>query len=176
MVDKPVKLFFILIFLLTFCSFSNAQDDASRANGKAPKEDYPLGIRETLAKVRIQRAEKEYKELIERGEEAARLSEELSKALESGQKFSAEDKKKIERLERLIKRIRTDLGARDDDEKDIEKNEPANLTNVIKNIKEDTANLLSEIKKIGRHTISVVAIESSNSLLKLVRLLRFNTN
>jgi seryl-tRNA synthetase len=151
---------------LTFCSFSNAQDDASRANGKAPKEDYPLGIRETLAKVRIQRAEKEYKELIERGEEAARLSEELSKALESGQKFSAEDKKKIERLERLIKRIRTDL----------EKNEPANLTTVIKNIKEDTANLLSEIKKIGRHTISVVAIESSNSLLKLVRLLRFNTN
>lgn len=175
MAVKPLKFLSIFALMLTLCVFASAQSDFPQ-NSKTPKEDYPTGIQETLEKGRIKQAEKEYKELVARGEEAAQLGEELSKILESGQKLSAEDKKKIERLEKLIKRIRTDLGAEDDDENSNDEAEPTNLENVIKNIKEDTAILLSEIKKIGRHTISVVAIESSNSLLKLIRFLRFNTN
>jgi septal ring factor EnvC (AmiA/AmiB activator) len=172
-----LKFFLTFVFILTFCFSANAQDDASTSNGRpTPKQDLPVGIQETLAKGRIKQAEKEYKELVTRGEEAAALGEELSKTLESGQKFSSEDKKKIERLEKLIKRIRTDLGAEDDNQKGDEKDQQMNLSNVIKNIQEDTANLLSEIKRIGRHTISVIAIESSNSVLKLIRFLRFNSN
>jgi seryl-tRNA synthetase len=166
-----------LTFILSCGLYANAQTDASTPNGRPNpiRQDLPNGIKETLAKSRIKRAEKEYQQLLERGEEAAKLGEEISKMLENGQRFTAADKKKLDRLEKLVKRIRTDLGGRDED-KDSENDKPLNFAGVIKNIQEDTANLLSEIKKIGRHTVSVVAIENSNSVLKLIRFLRFNSN
>ena len=175
MVQLSVKFLLVFTFSFAFCWSANAQGDASTRNGRPRAEELPTNIQESLAKGRIKRAEKEYQELLERGEEAARLGEEIGKALESGQKLSTADKKKLERLERLVKRIRTDLGGQDDDQRE-EKDRPLTVASVVKNIQEDTASLLSEIKKIGRHTISVIAIESSNSLLKLIKFLRFNTN
>lgn len=178
MTVKPQKFLLAFIFVLTFCFLVNGQDNASTRDGRPDpnKPDLPVGIQETLAKSRLKRAEKEYQDLLERSEEAAKLGEELSKVLESGQKFSSDDKKKLERLEKIIKRIRTDLGGKDDSPTESETGENFNFKSAIKNIQKDTANLLGEIKKIGRHTISVIAIESSNSVLKLIRFLRFNSN
>lgn len=181
MSKKSLNFLFALIFVLAGCISAHAQGaDASTANGKPDpaRQDLPDGLKETLAKERIKSEEKEYQELVQRGEEAAKLGEELNKSLATSQKFTAEDVKKLDRLEKIVKKIREELGAKDEDaDQDEKKSErPSSFQSAVINIKEDTANLLSEIKKIGRHSISVVAIESSNALLKLVRFLRFNKN
>lgn len=171
------KISLAFIFILVFSVLANAQaPDAATADGKndsTNKLDLPKGIKETLAKQRIEREEKEYQELVGRGEEAVQLSSDLNKSLEGSRNLSAEDLKKLDRLEKLIKKIRSDLGAKND-ESDETRPEETSLPATGKNLEEMTGDLLSEIKKIGRHTISVVAIESSNSLLKLVRFLRSN--
>jgi hypothetical protein len=180
MIKKSLNLLFAFIVVFgTFVCVNAQAADASTANGRPdPRQlDMPDSFKENLAKQRIKSEEKEYQELVKRGEEAAKLGEELSQSWETSQKFSSEDEKKILRLEKLVKKIRSDLGAESED-KESEKEEfekTSNFQKAVKNIREDTANLISEIKKIGRHSISVIAIESSNTLLKLVRFLRFSS-
>ena len=180
MVRKSSNL--LLAFVFVLCAFLcvNAQVlDAGSASGRPdPRQmDLPESFKENLAKQKIKSQEKEFQELVKRAEEAAKIGEELSKSWETTRKFSPEDEKKLDRLEKLVKKIRTDLGAENEgeDAEKIEIEKPSNFQKAIKTIREDTANLISEIKKIGRHTISVIAIESSNTLLKLVRFLRFSS-
>jgi uncharacterized protein YlxW (UPF0749 family) len=182
MLRKPLNILFAFIFVCAAFLSVNAQgSDASTSSGRPSSNelDMPESFKENLAKQRIKNEEKEYQELVQRGEEAAKLGAEISKSWETSQKFSTEDEKKLDRLEKLVKKIRTELGAEGEvegEEKNkIEIEKPSTFQKVIKNIQEDAANLLSEIKKIGRHSISVIAIESSNTLLKLVRFLRFNS-
>lgn len=161
----------ILLFTLLFLSatVSSAQNERN----SQPKLDLPDSMRENLAKRRIKDEEEEYQELIKRGEEAVKLSEELTKSYEENNKLSGEDQKKLEKLEKVVKRIRRDLGAEDDDE-ETQNNKPSTLLNTLKIIKEKSNSLLSELKKTSRHSISVVAVESSNAVFRLVRFLRFN--
>ncbi len=109
MTKKPLKFLFAFIFALMTCLCVNAQtSDASTSNGRPDPNkfnDLPDPIKETLAKQRIKNEEKEYQELLKRGEDAAKLSAELNKSLESTQNLTTEDIKKLERLEKLVKKI-----------------------------------------------------------------------
>lgn len=163
MLSRLSKFLFILLIGLFGVGLVFAQDT----------RDYPEALKENLAKRRIKEEEKEYNELIKRGEEAAKLSEELSKSYEENKKLSAEDQKKLEKLEKVVKRIRRDLGAEDDDENEKEA-KPSTMFKTLTTIKEKTYNLLAELKKASRYSISVVAVESSNTIFRLIRFLRFN--
>lgn len=165
------KLIFIFTLLFAGVVITSAQEERN----SSPKLDLPDSMRENLAKKRIKDEEEEYQELIKRGEEAVKLSEELSKSFEENHKLSSDDQKKLEKLEKIVKRIRRDLGAEDDDTAK-QDNKPSTLTNTLNTIKDKTNSLLSELKKTSRHSISVVAVESSNAVFRLVRLLRFNKN
>lgn len=175
--------FILLAVILAFSVGARAQSaDASSASGRPEQEDYSDGIKETLAKQRIKTEEKQFAELIDRTEQAAAISEELNKSFETTRKFTSEDAKKLDRLEKIVKKIRQELGSvknggdpeANDDDAPPEK--PLSVKNALGNMREDTSNLLAEIKKAGRFSISVAAIESSNSLLRLVRFLRSNQN
>jgi len=167
--------FLQFIFLLALISGAsvcvNAQMDASTRDGRPrQEEDLPKSIKENLAKGRIDQEKKEHEELLKRGEEALKLSGELEKSFAANNKLSAEDFKKLERLEKLVKKIRTDLGG--DDDEDVE-DKPSTLENAFKSLQENTVKLVDELKKSTRYSISVIAIESSNVLLKVVKFLRF---
>lgn len=168
MFSKFPKLIFIFLLVLASVSLTSAQTERN----PQPKLDLPDAMKENLAKRRIKDEEEEYQELIKRGEEAVKISEELSKSFEKNQKLSSEDQKKLEKLEKVVKKIRRDLGAEDD--KEDEENKPSSLMNTLTTIKEKSSNLLSELKKTSRYSISVVAVESSNAVFKLVRFLRLN--
>ncbi len=183
MLKKSLNFIFAGIFILAsfVCAAAQGLPDASTASGRpdpTKQTDLSDGIKESLAKQRIKKEEKDYQELIKRGEEAAQLGAELNKSLEAAQNLLPEDEKKLDRLEKIVKKIRVELGAEDDkdDRPESKTEKSSNARAAVKKIQEETANLLSEIKKIGRHSISVVAIENSNSLIKLVRFLRFNKN
>ena len=169
------RLFFLFV-LATFATICvNAQmPDASSADGRSRNrpEDLPKGIKETLQKNRIEEEKKQFEEMIKRGEEAAKLSEELNGSFEQQRNLTPEDAKKLARLEKLVKKIRDDLGGEDDKENTANE-PPSTLVNALKAVQENAANLLSALKKTTRLTISTVAIESSNTVLKLVRFIRF---
>ncbi len=74
-------IFALLLFPLTIicASAQTNMPDASTRSGATDKEDFPKGIKETLAKSRIDREKKDYEELLQNGEEAVKLSESLEK-------------------------------------------------------------------------------------------------
>ena len=160
------------LFVLLSLSFANAQDSADKKSDISKNVDLSESMRETMAKHRLKAEEEEYKELIKKSEEAAKISEELTASYESAKQFSSDDVKKIDRLEKVVKKIRQDLGAEDDKESD-ETEKPSTLMTTLNNIKDKTSDLLKELKNTTRHGVSVFAIESSNALLKLVRFVKF---
>lgn len=113
--------------------------------------------------------------MLKRGEEAAKLSDELTESFEQNQNLSAQDAQKLVRLEKLVKKIRDDLGGEDDKETD-QRQAPSSLINAMQSVQENASKLLSALKKTTRLTISAVAIESSNAVLKMVRFIRFYKN
>ncbi|HEX8248951.1 MAG TPA: hypothetical protein VF599_12305 [Pyrinomonadaceae bacterium] len=168
-------IFFFFVLGFAALGVSAQMPDASGRDSRSGRpEELPKALKESMQKGRIEEEKKEYEAMIKRGEEAAKLSEELSKSFEQNQALSAEDVKKLARLEKLVKKIRDDLGGEDDSEADASK--PSSLTTALKSVQENASSLLSALKKTTRLTISAVAIESSNAVLKLVRFIRFYKN
>lgn len=149
--------------------------DASSRSGSQDKEDFPKGIKESLAKSRIEREKKDYDELLQNGEEALKISESLEKSFAESNALSPEDQKKLDRLEKLAKKIRNELGAENPDYADDEKN-PSSMLNAFQTLQDSTVKLVEELKKTSRYSISVVAIQSSNAFLKIVKFIRYNKN
>lgn len=168
------RLFFIFVAVFVAALGVQAQSNTTDASGKSgiDKEDLPKNIKESLAKSRIEREEKDYDELLKRGEEALKLGEELEKSFAQNNRFSSDDQKKLDRLEKLVKKIRKELGG---DEMEEEENLSTNQ-NAVKMLQSKSVTLFNELKKASRHTISVVAIESSNALIKAVRFLKIGRN
>ena len=168
----------IFVFLVLGFAALGVKAQVPDASGRDPRtnkpEELPTTLKENIQKGRIEEEKKEYEEMLKRGEEAAKLSEELTKSFEQNQTLSAEDQKKLLRLEKLVKKIRDDLGGEDDKEADM--NRPSSLDNALKAVQENASNLLMALKKTTRLTISAIAIESSNTVLKLVRFIRFYKN
>ena len=170
---------FSILVMLLFAVAAFSQIDAATPNGKPQqKEELPKNIQETMAKQRIEREKKDYEELLQRSEEAVKLSEELEKSFSNSNKVTTEDQKKLDRLEKLVKKIRTELGGDDDEnEKEVSEKEkpdqPSTLVSAFKTLQSSASQLFSEIKKSTRYSVSVVAIQTSNALLKLVKFIRF---
>jgi len=166
-------LFLVIAVSLTAGGLVHAQDASQSRSGEASKEDLPKGIQETLVKQRIDRNKKDFAEMLSRGEEAVKLSGELEKSFARNNQFSTEDRKKLDRLEKLVKKIRNELGGDDDDETVVIDEQPLSMQNAFQALQNTTVKLDDELKKTSRYSVSVVAVESSNLLLKVVRFLRF---
>ena len=169
---------FSILCVMLFAVSAFSQIDASTPSGRPQaKEELPKNIKETLAKQRIEQEKKDYQELLSRSEEAVKLSEELEKSFVDSNKITSEDQKKLDRLEKLVKKIRSELGADDDEEAEIAEKEkvekPSTLVSAFKTLQSNATQLFSEIKKSTRYSVSVVAIQTSNALLKLVKFIRF---
>lgn len=153
--------------------------DASTRSGRPRREDAPSGLREMLAKQRTERDKKEYQEMLDRGEEALKLTKQLEASYSQRGGFSQEDRVRLESLERTVAKIRKELGAEDDDMpkeaivQSAEEPKPSTMEEAFTYLKSTTIKLVDELKKTSRFSISVVAIQSSNTIIKLVRFLRF---
>jgi predicted transcriptional regulator len=161
------KILTIIFSILGLAMISSAQRNE-------PKEEPSEGLKETIAKWRIKSEKKEFDELQKKGEEAEKLVSELSVSFTEKKQLSLDDSQKLAKLEKLVKKIRSEVGAEnDDDDKD---EVPKDLVTAYVALQEQTVKLLSGLKKATRHSISAVAIESSNSLLKIVKFIRLRKN
>lgn len=137
-------------------------------------EDDSKIVKDMLAKQQSEREKREHKELLDRGDKALALTESLERAFEKNEKITADDERKLADLENLVEKIRDDLGGDGDadDEPQPETARPKDLREGFIALKNTTEKLVSELKKTTRYSVSIVAIESTNALIKVVRFLR----
>lgn len=139
------------------------------------KESQPRGIMEMRRKQLRDREKKQHEEMLKRGETAAEIAAELYKAVEEKEQLSATDHKRLNDLEKLVTRIRRDLGGNSDGltlEEDEKIEKPSSINQAVRFLKDATDDLLRELKKTTRFSISAVAIRSSNTVIRFARFLK----
>jgi|ERR1041385_1556928 hypothetical protein len=138
------------------------------------KEDDPYGSPEAemRAKLLIKEEKKRYDEHVERAREVFQLASQVNKSFETRNAFTTDDQKKLERLEKLTKRIRNDAGGSDSD-KDIDlKDIPATVGDLVKQVTAWADQLKDLVEKTPRQVVSAAVIDQANKLLGLVQHLR----
>jgi len=125
---------------------------------------------EMRAKRRIKLEEKQYQENLERAREADKLSIELRNSYEQRKSFTREDTKKLERLEKLTRRIRSEAGGSDEDTS--LDNPPNELQLALSRLAQVTDSLRKVVEKTPRQVISATVIQQANVVLQLVKIAR----
>lgn len=137
----------------------------------AHREPISPQVKERMIELCIEDNKKDFERLLERSEQLARLTSEIKVSFGENNQLSKADREKLEEAEKLLDNIRDELRA-DDDDDDEDRKRPESVIEAVEMLSENAAQLVDEIKKTTRHTISAVAIQSSNTVLKLVKWLR----
>jgi hypothetical protein len=141
--------------------------DKSNPDDRAPLTTFEEEMR---AKRLIKMAEKEHEANLKRAREISQLGQDLKGCLTSKVNFDRESTKKLDRLEKLTKKIRGEAGGEDDDVQVLEA--PSDIQSAV-SLVADNADLLSkEVQKTPRQVVSAAVIDRANVLLELVKILR----
>jgi hypothetical protein len=134
--------------------------------------DVDFGSRETDARARlILKAEKKaYEEHVARAKEASELAGELKTSFAASNTFNAADEKKLERLEKLTRRIRNDVGGSEMDADP--KNLPNTVGDAVNALADMAKELYDEVEKTPRRVVSAPLIEQANKLLAVIQFVR----
>jgi hypothetical protein len=145
-------------------SIGPSKSDSSGADFGSPES-------EMKAKLALKAEKKQYDENVARAREAADLATQLAGAYEAKQAFNSADGKKLERLEKLTKRIRSEAGGSetDPDGKEI----PNGMDAAVKRVAELADELRKLVEATPRHVISASVIDEANKLLGLIQHVRY---
>ena len=178
MIVKSLISIIVVVLSAVAISAQTASNDPWPFPDRRKPDDDSRFVKEMLAKQQSTREKREYESLVERGEAALKLSKELQESFEKNNHLSAVERKKLDEFEKLVSKIRHDLGGNDDDEIQLEaknENSPKDVREGFLFLKRSTEQLVSEIKRSTRFSVSVLAIESSNTLVFLARFLKFGS-
>ncbi len=118
----------------------------------------------------IKRAEGTYKQNIERAKESAQLSIELRDTYAQQKALNPAELKKLARLEKLTRQLRSAAGGGDDDEQ--LKDPPNNMQCALERMADLATELRTAVEKTPRQVVSVSLIIQANELLELISLAR----
>lgn len=142
--------------------------DASNGNGDeqrlSPMEE------EMRAKRQIEAAEKAHKDNVDRARHLVSLTESLVNTYKSKKQLSREDLKKLERAEKLVKKIRDEAGG-SEQESDPEEH-PKDLPAALARLLELSDSLKQRVEKTPKRVVSAAIIDEANVLLELIRVVR----
>jgi len=125
---------------------------------------------EMRIKREIRSAEKDHKQNLERAREVSDLGQELVASFKKHNSLDREDIKKLEKLEKLAKRIRSEAGGCED-EISIEKR-PQDLVEAMNCVAKVSASLNEKVQETPRQVVSATIIDKANVLLELIRIVR----
>ena len=119
------------------------------------------------ARSALKAEKKQYDENVARAREVSQLANQVIEAYEANKMLGSEDGKKLERLEKLTKKIRNEAGGSetDPDVKDI----PEVMSAAMKRVAELADGLRTLVEKTPRHVISASVIDQANKLLGLIQ-------
>src|ERR1043166_6997030 len=110
---------------------------------------------EIRAKRAIKLAEKEHEENLNRAREISQLGQDLRNCLKDRPALDREDTKKIDRLEKLTKKIRGEAGGEDDDVQIAAP--PPDVPTVVSQIADNAEQLSKEVQKTPRQVVSALS-------------------
>jgi hypothetical protein len=125
---------------------------------------------EIRAKREIKLAEKEHQENLNRAREISQIGKELQEGLRNRPLLQREDVKKVDRLEKLTKKVRGEAGGEDGEINLVSR--PVDLDSTITRISEMTESLSKNVKNTPRQVVSAAVIDNANVILELIRILR----
>lgn len=142
--------------------------DASNSEG----EDQKLSPMEEEMRVKreIEAADKAHKDNVNRARSLVSLSESLVSAYKANNEMSRDDLKKLERVEKLVKKIRDDAGG-SEHEADTEEH-PRDLPTALCRLLELSGSLKQRVEKTPKRVVSAAIIDEANVLLELIRVVR----
>ena len=137
-----------------------------------PEDEIPLtSLEEELhAKRAIKLAEKEHQENLSRAREIGEIGKQLHDSLKNKSSIDREYLKKVDRLEKLTKKVRGDAGG-EDEEVNIDKR-PTDISSATTQIAEVSESLSKDVQNTPRQVVSASVIGRANVLLELIKLLR----
>ncbi len=125
---------------------------------------------ELRAKRAIRYAEKEHQENLTRARDASDLGRELATSFKKKQALNSDDMKKLEKLEKLTKKIRSEAGASEDEV--VLEEKPGDLAAAVESVAKVSSSLSERVLKTPRRVVSTSIIEEANVLLELIRIVR----
>jgi len=142
-------------------------DKGSSSDSTSPLSSFEEEIR---AKREIKLAEKEHQDNLNRAREILQLGKELHDGLKTRSLLQRDDIKKVDRLEKLTKKVRGEAGGEDGEIHLV--NRPVDLDSTVTRICEMTESLSKNVENTPRQVVSAVVIDNANVILELIRILR----
>lgn len=143
-----------------------------RGDDPRDRDQTPMGSfeEEMRAKREIKLAEKDHEENLARAKEISDLVKALQGALKDKSAIDRESQKKIDRLEKLTKKIRSEAGGEGEEVKIVDR--PADITAAVNQVAESAEAFAKEVQDTPRQVVSASVISKANVLLELIKLLR----
>jgi hypothetical protein len=141
-----------------------------RTGREDPRDPSQQTREEMMRTLEIKRAEKSHKQNLERAQEGAQLGFELRDFYVRQKTLGAPELKKLGRLEKLVRQLRSDAGGSDDEEP--LKDPPRDLNAALTRIADCAEELRKAVEKTPRQVISASVITQTNELIELVRAAR----
>lgn len=135
-----------------------------------PRREIGSPEEEIIRRAEIKHEEESHQDMVERADEAALIGEQLLNAFQKNKSFSKDDLKKLDRMEKLARKIRGSAGGSDDDSP--LEDPPRQLEKAVARLAEISGQLNKSVQKTSRLVISAAVINSSNELIELIKHIR----
>src|SRR5689334_17496843 len=141
-------------------------------DGVFKNDDSPLTTfeEEVKAKREIKIAEKEHEENLSRAREIGEIGKQFKESVKNHSALDRDCVKKIDRLEKLTKKVRSEAGG-EDEELTITPR-PNDLSAAIKQIADASETLSKDVQNTPRRVVSTSVINNANVLLQLIKVAR----
>lgn len=168
-----------LLFAVIFISCSllaNAQlkssDNTSPIIPDSDKKTVQPGSPEDelLQRAAIRREEEAHREMLIRAQESAQLGSQLRQTFQKQSALTANDKKTLERIEKLAKKIRGNAGGSGDHEP--QRNLPNEVGAAVQMLAEAAEDLQKKVEKTSRLVTSAAVVQRSNEVIELAKHIR----
>ncbi len=173
MIKVPLLILSPLLIILS-ASFAVIQTNAqsTQPSGSAQKSGPDMGPpeEEILRRAEIRHSEDIHKGMVERADETAHIGGDVLDSFKKNQALGRDGLKKLERMEKLARKIRGSAGGSDDDAP--LDNPPAKLETALTRLAELSVTLKKNVKKTSRLVISASVINNSNEMIELIRHIR----
>jgi len=173
---KAVSMYRAIVLILAFVALNavGASAQVAGADQSSPRSprasDFGRPEEEMLRRAEIRREEETHKDMVERADEAAQLGDELLASYKKNNALTRDDQKRLERLEKLARKIRGGAGGSDDEEG--LSDPPGKMESAVTRLAKLACELKESVSKTSRLVVSGHVIRHSNEMIELVRLIR----
>jgi hypothetical protein len=172
-------------FIFALAAFAHGQTGERKRS--APPAPEPTSVRsekeksdplfgtpteEMHSKAVLKEEKKRYEENLGRAREVSELAAQLSTSYESRKSFNSDDNKRLERLEKLTKRIRNEAGGSDSESGAELKDICVTMMDTLKHLAEMAEELHKMVDKTPRNVISAAVIDQANRVIGVTQHLR----